>query len=215
MPDFEVNRRDFVLGGLVAGVLPLGAGAGAKDANVLGSRATPARLHKLLVDRSISESVRFGSYAGSIADEVVFFDGDLTSLWINQLRSQWPTGPRPIAGLTAPNVRMVLEQLGRDHDARVVFSAEHRRVAGAMRHKLVGCDTLLESTDLRGGADWVADMAKHVAACPHELRSKAASFQYDTTVPAGWPEDPLRLVTWVIAPVLRNAGHHNSETASS
>lgn len=214
MTEFEVTRRNFVLGSLAAGALPLGAGANARDLRQSGLGGQPPRLHKLLVDRTLPESVRLGSYAGALADEVFVFDGDLTSLWNNELRFQWPSGPRPIAGLTTPAVRMVLEQLGRDHDARIVFSAEHRRVAGGMQHSLAGCDALLGNAEFRGSADWVADMARHIAACPHERRSKAA-LQYETGDAAGLSGGQPRLVTWVLAPISPRDQRHNSETVNS
>jgi len=214
MSNFDVNRREFVVGGLVAGVLPLGAYAGAKEARAFGTGA-PRRLHKLLVDRSIPESARLGTYAGFIADEALFFDGDFTALWIRELKTQWADGPKPIAGLTRPGVRMVLEQFGRDHGARIVFSAEHRRLGGTMRHKLMGCDTLLQSTDLRGAADWVADMARHIAACPYERGLKAASLVYETSDPAKSLHSHSTLETWVMASTSRNDQRFNSETVNS
>jgi hypothetical protein len=215
MFDFELDRRDFVLGSMVAGVLPLGAWAGTAQARQPGIGDRPARLHKLLVDRNIPESVRLGSYAGAIVDEVYVYDGDLTSLLINEIRTQWPKGPRPMAGLTAPGVRIVLEQLGRDHDARIVFSAEHRRMAGGMRHRLVGYDTLLQSPDLRSGGDWVADMAKHIAVCPHQPPSKASSIEYETSVGSHLTDIRSPLVTWVLAPVLPGDQVNDSETVRS
>jgi hypothetical protein len=201
MFDFDLTRRDFVIGGCAAGVVSLGTVAVADDRQQAGPARSPAKLHKLLVDRSIPESVRLGAYAGAIADEVFVFDGDITSLWNDELRSQWPKGPRPIAGLTSAGVHMVLEQLGRDHGARMVFSAEHRAVTGAMRHRLVGCGDLQQAPGFRGHADWVADMAKQITSCPHQRPERTSSFEYETRVPTGSSDDPRRLVTWVLAPV--------------
>ncbi len=212
MFDIKVTRRNFVLGSLVAGSLPLGSWAAAKGQAQPGSRRPPARLHKLLVDRNIPESVRLGAYSSAVADEVFVFDGDLTQLWNDELRSQWKTGPRPIAGLTAPSVRLVLEQLGRDHDARVVFSAEHRKVADGTRHSLAGSDSLLTSPEFRGSADWVADMAKYVQACPHEPPSRKTMLEYETGERPGEPGNQQRLVTWVLAPIFRLDGPLNTKT---
>ncbi len=214
MPDLRFGRREFVQAGLAASVLPFGSRVDASDLNQAAARGPPARLHKLLVDRTIPESVRLGALAGAIADEVFIFDGDLTKLWNEELRLQWPNGPRPIAGLTAPGVRMVLEQLGRDHDARIVFSAEHRRVAGGMSHSLVGCEHLLRSTTLRGGGDWVGDMARHVMACPHRPAPKKASFEYETSAGAAETAPRQQLVTWVLAPRFPQDQRYNPQTAS-
>jgi hypothetical protein len=214
MPNVRFGRREFVQAGLAASVMPFGSWAAASDLNQAAAGGRPARLHKLLVDRTIPESVRLGALAGAIADEVFVFDGDLTKLWNEELRLQWPNGPRPIAGLTAPGVRMVLEQLGRDHDARIVFSAEHRRVAGGMSHSLVGCEHLVRSTTLRGGGDWVGDMAKHIMACPHKPASRTASFEYETSAGAGATSPRQRLVTWVLAPCFPQGQRYNAQTAS-
>lgn len=215
MYDFEVDRRNFVAGGLVIGLLPLCTPAGAKDIHGPVPRTRPQRLHKLLVDRTIPESVKLGSYARDIADEVFLFDGDLTALWTNELRSQWPKGPRAIAGLTTPSVQMVFEQLGRDHGARIVFSAEHSPKTRDMRHRLIGCETVLRDANLRGDHDWVADMAKHIVACSHEPQSTPVILEYETAVPAGLSENQHRLVTWVLAPVPSTDQHNTSETVRS
>lgn len=200
MSGFEVNRRGFVVGSLISGAFPLGGLAQAAD--LRGAGAKP-RLHRLLVDHSIPESVRLGTYAEALADEVFAFDHDPTALWQRELRTIWPQGPRPIAGLTTPAVRMVFEQLGRDHGARIVFSAEHRTLASGMRHELSGCDDLLTCPDLRVGADWVADMARHLAAAPREAGAKATTSSYETGRTAGMADRSRRLVTWVLAPVQR------------
>lgn len=210
MSGFEVNRRTFVAGSLLAGALPLGGLAQAAD---LRSAGVKPRLHRLLVDRSIPESVRLGTYAEALADEVFAFDHDPTALWQRELRTLWPQGPRPIAGLTTPAVRMVFEQLGRDHGARIVFSAEHRTLASGMRHELLGCDALPTCPDLRVGADWVADMARHLAAAPREAGAKPSASSYETGRAAGMPDTSRRLVTWVLAPVKRGDDPRSSDMA--
>lgn len=215
MSDFEMTRRDFVAAGMIAGVIPLGAWAGAKEVREPGRWQRPAKFHKLLVDRNIPESVRLGTYAGSLAEDVVAYDGDLTALWTRELRLLWPDGPRPIAGLTTPNVRMVFEQLGRDHGARIVFSTEHRKVAGRVLHNLVGCETHLRSTELLGGADWVAGMARHIADCPHKTHSKQSSVTFETGYSDGLLGDQQLLVTWVLAPISWPEQEYAIETASS
>jgi len=214
MPDFDLNRRNFVLGGLLAGIIPLATYAKAQDASATDRAVRPARFHNLFVDRQIPESVRLGACAGTLADEVVKFDGDFTSLWVDRLRSQWSEGPRPIAGLTAPGVRLVLEQLGRDHDARIVFAAEHHYGAKGVRHRLIGCGPLLQPQALCTSTDWVAHMARHIATCPHEFQAKAKPYEYVTDRLAGVPDNPQQLVTWVLAPVIRHSHGHNSEAVS-
>lgn len=201
MFESKLTRRALVHAGLAAGILPLGswAGAGNLPRPEIGGR--PPKLHKLLVDRSIPESVRLGTYAASIADEVFLFDGDLTAFWNDELRSQWPKGPRPIGGLTAPGVRFVLEQLGRDHDARITFSAEHRKVAGSMRHCLVGSDALHQSAKLDGAADWVTEMAKLIVACPHQSTSRAKSVEYASRAGPVSSGHQNLLMTWILAPI--------------
>lgn len=214
MREVKIGRREFVQGSLVASVLPIGSWASGKEPQKSLGKFGTAKLHRLLVDRTIPESVRLGSYANSIAEEVFVFDGDLTKLWNDELRLQWPNGPRPIAGLTTPAVRLVLEQFGRDHDARIVFSAEHRKVAGRTRHSLAGCESIFRSPKLRGGSDWVADMARHIAVCPHEPARQAAALEYETALAPGAADNRQPLVTWVLARVSRLDSPHNLETVS-
>lgn len=201
MPDFRVNRRNLVQTGLVASILPLGStvtGTNLAPSNT-GVKAT--RLHKLLVDRSISESMRLGTYTQGIADEVFTFDGDLTRLWQDELRLQWPNGPRPIGGLTTSSARLVLEQLGRDHGARIVFSADHRRDGRNVWHQLVGNDDHLRSAELQGDTDWIAAMAKLMASHPLLPSAKPVSVEYTSAAGGGGWGDHHQLTTWILAPV--------------
>lgn len=209
-----VSRRDLVRLGLVAGILPLGSWAGATTLPLMQPRQERARLHKLVIDRGIPESARLGALAGSIADEVFLFDGDLTRLWHDELRLQWPKGPRPIAGLTAPGVRLVLEQFGRDHNARIVFSAEHREIGGRVRHSLSGCDALLRSAQFDEGADWVAEMAKLLAACPCEPPARLTSIQFTSGPGARALSGQYPLVTWLLAPTSPPGRRYNPTMVS-
>ena len=212
MRDIKIGRRQFVQSSLMASMLPISSRAASKEQSF--ADVHPARLHKLLVDRSIPESVRLGAYASAIADEVVEFDGDLTRLWNEKLRLEWQNGPQPIAGLTTPGVRLVLEQLGRDHDARIVFSAEHQRVGNHLQHSLTGCESILNSPRVRSGADWIGNMARHIAACPHDTSLRPASFVYETALETEHPVSQQQLVTWILAPVTRFDAPNSSETVS-
>lgn len=214
MIESEMTRRGIFQAGLVVGLLPLGAGAGATTMARPKAGIKAPRLHKLLVDRSIPQSVRLAAQAREFAEEVYEFDGDLTRLWNDELRRQWPNGPKPIGGLTAPGARFVLEQFGRDHDARVVFSAEHRKVSGGFYHRLVGDDTLVQSANLNGGVDWVTEMARLIMACPHQPTSNTTSAEYASGAGVGMSGDQHRLVTWILAPITSPNQQSNSETAS-
>lgn len=215
MRDVRIGRRAFVQGALVAGMLPISSWAAASSRVHRPLAAEqPGRLHKLLVDRTIPESVRLGAYAGTITDEVFEFGGDLTRLWNEELRLQWRTGPRPIAGLTSPNVLMVLEQLGRDHDARIVFRAEHRKVGDRVQHRISGCDSHIHVPAIGGVADWVGDMARQIADCPHDPALPSATLAYETGAGPGVPGDQQRLVTWILVPVARPDSPNNSAKVS-
>lgn len=196
--------------GVAASFLPL-------SSRTWGSRYTggkPKKLHRLLVDRTIPESVRLGTFADLLADEIIEFDGDLTRLWQDELRMQWPGGPRTIGGLTRPSVLMVLEQLGRDHGARIIFSAEHQNRGSGIQHELMGCSKLLDNPEFSSGHDWVADMARYIAASPMQTPARKASTRYTTRGQTGLSQDQSRLVTWVMAPVLSNKQRPNPEIVS-
>jgi hypothetical protein len=198
MAKLEITRRKLVQASVAATILPFSAQLRAGSF----SDGKPKKLHWLLVDRNIPESVRFGTFAGMLADEVIEFDGDLTRLWRDELRLQWPNGPQTIGGLTKPGVRMVLEQLGRDHRARIVFSAEHQNVAGGIRHDLNGCSDMLEGPDFCSGPDWVAEMARYLESSRLDPSERKSSLRYDTRGQTGLSDNQHRLVTWVLAPVL-------------
>lgn len=115
------NRRDFLHGAALA-AMPLGTGLLPDDATT----APIADFHAVLVDARHAEALRFGARLAARGASVrQVQDGDITSLWLDDIAPAWRKAPVPLAGLTRPPVLFCLEQLAWSHGLRVVFHAEH------------------------------------------------------------------------------------------
>jgi hypothetical protein len=124
------NRRQVLEFGLVASVWPGLTNAAERFSS---SSSTPALaealtrfpLYKAIYDASYAPALAFAAHMRGRGVAVHPIDGDITSLWFNDLALRWREHPVAIAGLTAPEALFCLEQLAWDHRMRVVYREPH------------------------------------------------------------------------------------------
>jgi hypothetical protein len=130
-------------------------------------------------------------------------EGDITSLWLNEIRATWSLKPAALAGLTTPAALFCFEQLAYAHGLRVVFHAEHVALPdGRVEHQLhrSGPVADLAVDDLaRSRQRWPARLADALSG-----RSKPRGRRPGPSLAALQPvipEGATLLTSWIIAPV--------------
>jgi len=104
-------RRDFLL------TISLSPFAGAIFDSAIA--APPHSLSLFIYDerfehaRALAREAAFGAPQRAIS-------GDITSLWLEDLQSRWPTRTETIAGVTTERTLFCLDILARDHSLRVL-----------------------------------------------------------------------------------------------
>lgn len=210
------NRREFLQIGIAAGAWPLASRAAFA---VSAPSAGPVPLYKVVCDTRFPESAAFGRRARALGLATHEIEGDVTSLWYQELDSLWRAAASPdarppgvtsqpgamaIAGLTAHGPLFCLERLAWDRRMRVVFRAEHTVLApGSVEHRLEGPVSMLRPDFGRDdGHAWPRTLADLVADCPQgrtEIASARLFSAGRSDLQAGG--DPL--YTWVVAPAMR------------
>jgi hypothetical protein len=197
------SRREFLQIGIAASAWPLATQAArAAGFDGLGAAAfggaPPLPLYKVVYDTRFAASVAFGNRAASLGAAVHAIQGDMTSVWFDDIYHRWKGSPVAIAGLTAQGPLFCFERLAWDQGLRVVFRAEH----GAAEHVLSGPRSLLaEARGALASPDWAAQMATVVTRCPSG-RAEIGSAAFECASGSGIAaEEPL--YSWVIAPAAR------------
>ena len=195
------SRREFLHGATLAAV-PLVTGlpetADAKQGTVLAYQA-------VLIDDRYAESRSFGArLAARGAALRVLPQGDVTSLWLQEIGPAWRRAPIPVAGLTRPSALFCLEQLAWSQGLRVVFHAEH--VVAASRpvdhvvQSCTGSGANLAADDLsRHGLLWPMQVADAIAEFGATSSADRAGPSCAGLLPA-LPPDAELLTSWIIAP---------------
>jgi hypothetical protein len=195
------NRREFLRGATWAAV-PLVAG-------LPGIAPADGRLasafHAVLIDDSFPEARAFGANLAARGATVrAMADGDVTSVWQQDIQPAWRRGPVPVAGLTRAPVLFCLEQLAWAQGLRVVFHAEHvvtpsRTVRHAV-HRSAGGVLSLEAGELAmRGTRWPELMADVVETHGAQARYRRAGPSCAGLLP-DLPPDAELLTSWIIAP---------------
>ena len=122
-----ISRREILQRGIAATSLPLVTGIAWLPLQTASARALEhTALYKVLVDARFPAARSFGRQAQRRGEIVHEFNGDITSVWYEDLYLRWKKGPAAIAGLTAHGALFCLERLSWDVGMRVVFRAEQR-----------------------------------------------------------------------------------------
>jgi hypothetical protein len=133
------TRRDFLQMTLAAAALPGIAGAMAATARASSPATVPAapittatqsngpplELYKVIYDERFPTSRAFAQQVKRAGVTIRAIQGDVTSVWFNDLNIRWKQSPAAIAGLTAASALFCLERLAWDHGMRCVFHEEH------------------------------------------------------------------------------------------
>jgi hypothetical protein len=146
-----------------------------------------------------TEAVKWGLPAHGIHD-------DITGLWYHHLDCEWRTAPATLAGITLSTSLFCLETFARDYGMRVWFRAVHKnRPDGRAEYVLSGNERLVEpAAALYGECDggWARAFARFAAAVP---LLEPGKFQQEIVETAAFPhEEPGPMVSWIIAPRLRD-----------
>jgi len=165
---------------------------------------TPHDLHAVIIDEDHAAARAFGRRLGAHgADVLSLREGDVTSLWLNEIRTVWAEKPVALAGLTTPAALFCFEQLAFAHGLRVVFHAEHVLLPdGRFNHEVqrMGPITELSAEDLsRSGQRWPTRLADTLSgrARPRGQRPGPSLAALQPTLPDG----ATLLTSWIIAPV--------------
>lgn len=192
-----MNRRKFCLASVAAAIS--GAAAG-HTASLTPSAPTPdvstpdesrpaasslraslpsMPLYKFIYDRRFSAGRAFGAAAQRVrsAAGTIAFDGDITALWLHDLRRRWSAGDGAIAGIATTRSLFCLEQLAKDHWMRVAIRAEHTDSGGRkIVHRLTGSQAMTARiAPLLAAADWPVKMPAVLAACPRPDGTRPAA----------------------------------------
>jgi hypothetical protein len=105
-----MDRREFCLAGAVM----------AASFTVARSlRASPILLDVVIFDSRFPLACNFGAAAYRKGQKTLAIQGDVTTLWRDDLRLRWAAGAAAIGGMTTERSLFCLEQLAKDHWLRV------------------------------------------------------------------------------------------------
>jgi hypothetical protein len=152
-------------------------------------------LHKVLVDRSLKESVAFGEIAASNGSPIHLF-ATRDNLY-DELDLVWRRQRAPIAGLTRHGPLFRLERFAWERGMKVVFRGEHLWSRDCICHSLSGRrEAVGTASDLiAAGADWAEVLAVAVTlAKPEGPSDHAVTFESAGRLSCNEP-----LYSWVIA----------------
>jgi hypothetical protein len=199
-----MDRRHFCVSSAAAVI----AGAAADWACGLGQTAAPAglpsvRVHQFVYDRRYPAARAFGvaalqtpSMSGAVAIE-----GDITALWLRDLRPLWIAGAAAIAGMTTARSLFCLEQLAGEHWRRVVIRAEHGIPQGrGVTHRLTASEPMAaRMRSALSSEDWPGNMPAALAACASRDAVRPASREFASELGGRWTRADEKLVSFVIA----------------
>lgn len=132
-----IDRRDFC--GLSAAAAALVLTSFGDPAVARDVVAIPPSLpiYKVIFDGRFSAARAFGSSAERNGMRTAVIRGDITALWLDDLKSHWESGGAAIAGMTTPRTLLCLEQLAHDTWRRVLRRVEYRTAPGVSEPQLV------------------------------------------------------------------------------
>ena len=193
------NRREF-LEGMGCAAVPLATGL---PAQALASPAPP--FHAVLTDSRFFDSREFGTRLAARGARVLnVANGEISDLWLREIRPRWQRGPAALAGLTDRVTLFCLEQLAWSHGLRVSYHAEHVvDASGVASHEVLRCGlrVRVDAAALeQAGSRWPRRVADVVANHRPRLRDLPAGPTCAGLEPE-MPSGATLLTSWIIAPV--------------
>jgi hypothetical protein len=148
-----MDRRTFC----VTGVAAL-SGAAAGLACLPAMSAPDIPIYKIIHDRRFGAAREFGRAAGGAPSRAgtVAIDGDITGLWLHDLRLHWSAGGGAIAGMTSARSAFCLEQLARDHWRRALIRIEHSNLdPTTVTHRITAPEPMMgRMQSVLAAGDW-------------------------------------------------------------
>lgn len=106
------SRREFVRSGLSTVAAGAAMLRGAHAVPFQPARSTPSIV---AIDRTLVTAAVLATAAARDGERVLFFEGDVGTLWLHEIEPLWRTGAAAIAGITGVGVLFCLETLARDY----------------------------------------------------------------------------------------------------
>jgi hypothetical protein len=197
------NRREFLAISLASSALPIMAGDRPEEVPHPENRnAERARCGAVIVETTSPLALAFRAEAVKLGLPAHGIQDDITGLWYDVLDRQWKSAPAALAGITLSTSLFCLETFARDNGMRVWFRVLHRnRPDGRSEHVLSGEESFVEQVKALDGG-WAGAFAGLAASVP---LSKPGKFQKKIVQTAALPSgEPDHMVSWIIAPRLRN-----------
>ena len=186
------NRREFLVIGLASTALPIMAGEPEAERVRCGAVIVETASPLALAFRA--EAVKWGAPVHGIHD-------DITDLWYHKLDRQWKSAPATLAGITLSTSFFCLETFARDYGMRVWFRALHNKTAnGGAERVMSGDERLVEQAAALNG-EWGGAFARFALAVP---LPESVKFRQKTVETGALLEEPGPMISWIIAPRLRN-----------
>ena len=179
------------------------AGERRESAPYLENRnAERVRCGAVIVEMSSPLALAFRAEAVELGMEAHGIHDDITDLWYRNLDRQWRSAPATLAGITLSTSLFCIETFARDYGMRLRFRAIHKnRPDGRAEYVMRGDERLVEQAAALDGG-WAGAFARFATAVP---LVESGKFQQKIVETAALPsEEPGPMVSWIIAPRLRN-----------
>jgi len=163
--------------------------------------------YKVIYDQRFACARSFAATARALNANAGAIEGDVHDLWYHDLYHRWKTAPIPIAGMTTFNPMFLLGMFAQDVGMRLIYRANHRPdQSGAVAHELFGpVSQQHRYQELCGsGAQWGTVAAQIVLSWPQHAVSVSQAHSNIADANRRMV-DTETLVSWIIAPVRRNA----------
>jgi hypothetical protein len=126
-----IDRRDFCGLSAAAAALALTSFGDLAVAGEMVAIPTGLPIYKVIFDDRFAAARAFGSSAVRNGMRAAVIRGDVTALWLDDLKAHWESGGAAIAGMTTTRTLLCLEQLAHDTWRRVLRCVEYRTAAPA------------------------------------------------------------------------------------
>jgi hypothetical protein len=120
-----IDRRTFCGCSLAAAALSSSAFGERADAEVIALRGSRS-IYKVVFDTRYAAARAFAAETASRGIRITGIEGDVTALWVHDLRAHWAAGGCAVAGMTTERSLLCLEQLAHDTWQRVLARVQYR-----------------------------------------------------------------------------------------
>jgi hypothetical protein len=160
------------------------------------------RLGRVVADARFAPSVAFAAAMAANGTPTSTTDGDLTSLWFDDLARHFAQSSAAIAGLTTARTALVMIELARGPGVRVLWRGEHMAMPdGSLQHELEGAAAIVaRAAELTGTSEWSASLASVLseAAYSQGLQKRRVRAIVHAPRAVGLIEETLS--SWVLVP---------------